>query len=316
MLYNFTDTIFLKDESQLEPQIEEMKNLLGKGYDDKKINWDINCFEKGKRGEEQIAYELKHSNIGMYVLRDVNFTFEDLCVQIDFVVVTSSYCYLIECKNMNGNISVNSDGQFSKESYYNGKKIREGMDSPYGQSVRHLNLVKKWLMKNVKTNLTENEFYDNYKPLIVFSNKKGMLFDYFAPKEVKDVIVRIDNLLSYLETQEKNSKKENKRTQEEMFYQAKAILSCHTLKERNFENKYKIKDDFNLKVRLVEFRTEKSKKYGIPSSYIFNNDELDKLMEFRPKTKEILENLKIIEDIKLKLHGDEIIDIINSVHNV
>ena len=67
-----------------------------------------------------------------------------------------------------------------------------------------------------------------------------------------------------------------------------------------------------LKERLIEFRKTKSKENGIPAYYIFNNEELDKLIKLKSKTiKEIRKN-KIITDVKVNTHGKELIKIINN----
>ena len=66
-----------------------------------------------------------------------------------------------------------------------------------------------------------------------------------------------------------------------------------------------------LKNKLIEFRKERSKELNIPAYYVFNNDELDELIELKPKTIEELKSSKILSSVKLKTHGVQIIDIIN-----
>ena len=46
---------------------------------------------------------------------------------------------------------------------------------------------------------------------------------------------------------------------------------------------------------------------NIPAYYVFTNEELDKLVELRPKTIEELKNANILTTIKSKTHGEEII---------
>ena len=70
-----------------------------------------------------------------------------------------------------------------------------------------------------------------------------------------------------------------------------------------------IKDD--LKDKLIEFRKNRSNEMNIPAYYVFTNEELDKLVELRPKTVEELKNANILTAIKIKTHGEEIIKIIN-----
>ena len=58
-----------------------------------------------------------------------------------------------------------------------------------------------------------------------------------------------------------------------------------------------------------------SKEKNLPAYYIFNNDELNKLLEILPDNIEELENAKILEVVKVKLHGQEIVDIIKNTKN-
>lgn len=119
------------------------------------------------------------------------------------------------------------------------------------------------------------------------------------------------------------------------------IIFVYKISEKNEENKKKydianirkeldttlekkVNDESNikredvsliLKIReeLVEYRKEKSKKKNVPAYYIFNNKELDKIIELMPKTLNELRRSGIISEVKCKLHGDEIINIINNI---
>ena len=79
-------------------------------------------------GEKEIAYRLKKANIGMYVLHDINLSYEDLNAQIDYVVITKGPCFFVECKNLVGNITVTEKGDFIREYIIDGKKIKKGID--------------------------------------------------------------------------------------------------------------------------------------------------------------------------------------------
>lgn len=47
---------------------------------------------------------------------------------------------------------------------------------------------------------------------------------------------------------------------------------------------------------------------NIPAYYVFTNDELDKLVELRPCTIEELKNANILTAVKIKTHGELIIN--------
>lgn len=95
-------------------------------------------------------------------------------------------------------------------------------------------------------------------------------------------------------------------------------------KELDASLEKKINDEFNVKredvslileirKELVEYRKEKAKIKNIPAYYIFNNKELDKIIELMPKTLNELRRSGVISEVKCKLHGDEIINIINNI---
>ena len=50
---------------------------------------------------------------------------------------------------------------------------------------------------------------------------------------------------------------------------------------------------------------------NIPAYYIFSNDELNKLLEIKPKTLDELKNANILSPVKINTHGQQIIDKLN-----
>ena len=61
--------------------------------------------------------------------------------------------------------------------------------------------------------------------------------------------------------------------------------------------------------KLKDFRKEKAKEMNVPAYYIFNDEELDKIITLKPVT---IEELKeILPPIKVKIHGNDIIKILN-----
>ena len=78
------------------------------------------------------------------------------------------------------------------------------------------------------------------------------------------------------------------------FYKAKFCNSINTSND-------------NLKERLIELRKNRANEMNIPAYYIFTNDELDKLVELKPKTVDELKDLNVLSPIKVKTHGEAII---------
>lgn len=68
---------------------------------------------------------------------------------------------------------------------------------------------------------------------------------------------------------------------------------------------------FEIRRELIEYRKTKAKEKNIPPCYVFTNEELDKLLMLKPRTYSDLSGAMILPDIKLKLHGKEILRIFN-----
>ena len=82
-----------------------------------------------------------------------------------------------------------------------------------------------------------------------------------------------------------------------------------------YKEKYCIKENKLLKDKMIEFRNKKALKKSIPLHYIFDDDELEILIKFQPKSVDELKNLNILAPIKIKLHGKEIIEELNKINN-
>ena len=326
----FTETIFYKKDSQLEEQISSLKELQQEYPNNSKLNYKLKLCELGLIGENEIEFELKNANIGMYILHDVNLKYKDLTAQIDYIIITPGYTYFVECKNLIGNISVNNRGEFIREYIYNHKKIVEGIYSPIRQAERHIEIFKKLLDENqtgIMYNLLKNVRQSWFKPLVVLANSKNILKLQYAPKEIKSQIVRSDSLIDYIKKDINNLDKDYLSSQKYMNDLAFKIMQNYN---QDIEKDYK--EDFqkwlekdkveplssnanneDIKNKLINYRKTKSQEKNIPTYYIFTNEELNLLLTHLPKTYQELEKSNILSNIKLKLHGQEIINIINNL---
>ena len=315
-LFNkFRETIFLKKDSDLEKQLEELKNVRNQLDDTYEIDKDIKLLEYGINGEKEIAFELKNANIGMYVLHDVTFECDGNKAQIDYLILTRGYYYLVECKNLIGNITVDNNGQFYREYEYKGKKIKESIYSPYTQAVRHQDIMKKIWADN-HTSLEKLLFGNSlkkyfFRPVVVLANSKSYLNTKYAPKKIKNDIIRADQLIDYIKKDIDNMDSAELSSEKQLKEAAEVWLSRSISNDTSFADKYlnkiKIKEDLENKLR--EFRKEKSKSMNVPAYYIFTDEEMDNILSKMPKTVEELNS--ILPDIKIKCHGEEIIKIIN-----
>lgn len=327
----FRETAFLKEDSTMDTDLVKLKEIRDKVKNKSEIDKDIKLIELGVKGEAEIAFELKNANLGLVVLRDITLEFQGNKAQIDYVIVSKGFTYFVECKNLIGNIYIDNNGQFTREYNYNGKKIKEGIYSPYTQAVRHKEIFRNiWLNShNSFVKLLVGSSFDNnwYKPLVVLSNSKALLYDKYAPKNIRDCTIRVDQLVSYIEKDLSNYDKDLLANKKRMYSLAQSFLDLNVTNNTSFASKYinelessdnailevkaVVNDPFKdeLKSKLTDYRKNKSLKMNVPAYYIFTNDEYDKIIELRPKTIEELG--KIISPIKVKCHGKEIIDLIS-----
>ena len=321
--FRFKDTVFYKENSDLQSKYDALKKLNGEYPNNEELLSELFVVKKGLDGENEIAYQLKKAHIGMYVLRDIKVKHEDLTAQIDYVIITPVYTYYVECKNLVGNITVTDKGDFIREFTINGKKIKKGMYSPLRQVEAQREVIRKIWESNssaIKKFFASKNFDYYRRVLVVAANQDTILNTNRAPKEMKYKILRADALVRQIEYdldhRGNDEYLESKKGMEEM---AQSYVDLSSKEEINYYDYYKekycndvsapINDD--LKDRLIELRKNRSNEMNIPAYYVFTNEELDKLVELRPKTIEELKNANILTTIKIKTHGEEIIKVIN-----
>lgn len=136
--------VFLKEQSDASEFIAKMTELAKDASPEIKdeIDKQIKIASYGEAGEKNIAFELKNSGMDMFVLHDIYLEHGGLGAQIDYLVITRKHIYIIECKNLIGDIEIDSNGSFIRTYEYNRKKIREGIYSPITQNERHLRVLK------------------------------------------------------------------------------------------------------------------------------------------------------------------------------
>ena len=320
-LFNrFRDTVFLKKDSDLEKQLEELKTIRTQLENTDEIDKNIKFVECGIIGEKNIEFELKNANIGMYVLRDITLEYNNNKTQIDYMLFTRGGFYIIECKNLVGNINVDNNGQFHREYEYKGKKIQEAMYSPYTQAERHQDMIKKICSANQSKldNLIfgEPNGKDFYRPVVVLANPNSILNTINAPENMKKDIIRADQLISYIKKDIDSKKSSELYREKKLKEKAEEWLARSVPNNTSMANKYlNMVNEKNKKTtlekELKEFRKQKSTSMKVPAYYIFTDEEMQKIISLQPKSVEDLKIKEILSDIKIKYHGEEIIKIIN-----
>lgn len=318
--FRFKDTIFYKSNSDLQERFVALTKLNKEYPNNNDVLSELYIVKKGLEGEKEISYQLQKANIGMYVLHDVKVKYGDLTAQIDYIVITPIFIYFIECKNLIGNITVNENGDFIREYTFNGKKIKKGMYSPLRQVEAQREVIRKiWESKaSGLVKLFGSKNFDYYrKVLVVVANQETILNTSKAPKDIKSKVLRADALvrkiqsdLSHIRSDDSYSSKKNM----ELIAQSYANLCIN----ENIDYYKYYKDKFcknnisdNLKERLVELRKTRASQMKIPAYYVFTNVELEKLLELKPSSIDELKKLNILSSVKIKTHGEYIINEIN-----
>ena len=237
------EPVFLKESSNAIVQLEKLKSiepmLTNEGV--KKLKQEIRYVEYGIAGENNIAFELKNSHMPMYILHDIYLEDGDLSAQIDYLVFTKKLCFIIECKNLVGDIEIDNKGDFIRTMEFGGKKKKEGIYSPITQNQRHLELMKK-IKLDSKTNILKRfmmgrYFEDFYKPIVVLANSKTILNAKFAKKEIKNQVIRADQLVSYIKETCKNSK-EMEQSDNNLLLWAQSYLDFNIETEKDYTSKF------------------------------------------------------------------------------
>lgn len=331
------EPIFLKESSQAEMHLTRLKELepILNAEGQAIIRPDIKCLEYGIIGEKNIAFELKNSHIPMYILQDIYLEDGDLSAQIDFLVVTRKICFAIECKNLYGDIEINSEGNFIRTIEFNGKKKKEGIYSPVTQNQRHLELMKKMKcdkQKNIIIKAMSERLFDNFnKSVVVLANPKTVLDIKFAKKEIKDKVIRADQLVNYIKKTYASSK-EAESSDALLLQWAESYLKLHQEVEKDYTLKYKqyivenipnkentlnqelsssIVDETEIFQELKQYRLLKSREEKIKPYFIYNNSQLADLVIKMPKTFPELQMVQGFGEVKINKYGTDILQILS-----
>ena len=235
------EPVFLKESTSLREQLAQLEALqTTDSLLQKQIQKDIKLLKYGIAGEEKIAFELKNSHMPMFVLHDLYIEYNGLTAQIDYLIVTKGKAFLLECKNLYGNIEINNNGDFIRTMKYGAHFEKEGIYSPITQNQRHLELLKA-IRRDQPLNLLEKmifekTFYELYCPVVVLANPQTVLYAKYAKKEIKEQVIRADQLIAYIKKKNENALTSN---ENEMREWAESLLALHKEQKVDYTEKYK-----------------------------------------------------------------------------
>ena len=249
------EPIFMKPDSDAEKlllALEELKSRAS-GQVLKEIEQEITNIKYGISGEKNIEFELKNSHYPMVVLHDLYFEKDGLSAQVDYVIVTKGYLFFIECKNLYGSITVDSKGEFVRTMKYGAHTVKKGLYSPITQNKRHIDLYKSIIMSEsgkLKQLFVSSGFDATTLGLVVLANPETILNDKYVKKEIKNQIVRADNLIETI-------KQKNKSLDNSYFVsETKMVEWAERIKSRAIPNPA----DYTEKFRLMIEDQESEKK--------------------------------------------------------
>lgn len=108
------EPVILKESSSAKAQLEALESLRGTlpANAEKQLEKEIRTLEAGIKGEQSILFELKNSHMDMYVLHDLFLEHNGLTAQIDFLVLTPQRFFVLESKQLYGDIRITEKGEF------------------------------------------------------------------------------------------------------------------------------------------------------------------------------------------------------------
>lgn len=317
-MYRFKNQVLYKEDTTTQKELDRMKEYL-KTHPNKDLENKVKLFEYGLAGEKQVLYELLHSGIGMYILHNVSFEYKGKAAQIDFVVITARCTYFIECKNFIGNITINSKGDFVRTYMKNNRKVTEGTYNPITQSKRHLEIIKEenYDNANILYKMNFEKTFDSFHDyIVVMANPKTIINDKYAPKNIKERLVKADQIIECLKRLE--SKRDPFRFEKDIKKVADVYIESNKEKSllKSFiaeDEKENIKDDNKETIRseLKKYRLQKAKSLNYKPYFIFNDQTLEEILSIMPRTLTDLKKISGLGDKKIEFYGQDIINIIN-----
>lgn len=242
MVERIKGPIFVKEDSQSAKQLSQLQQLstVASAAVCEKIQADIRTLQAGIYGEDTIAFELKNSHIPMLILHDLYLVHNGLSAQIDYLILTHKHIYVLECKNLYGNIEINNNGDFIRTVSYGRRTVKEGIYSPITQNKRHLELLYK-LRKEQKGNfltkfLFDRSFSQTYRSIVVLANPKTVLNARFAKKEIKAQVIRADQLNEYIKKTDAAS--DDEFPDQSLWELARFFLEAHQENPVDYAKKY------------------------------------------------------------------------------
>ena len=162
----------------------------------------------------------------------------------------------------------------------------------------------------------EKTFDSFHDYIVVMANPKTIINDKYAPKNIKERLVKADQIIECLKRLE--SKRDPFRFEKDIKKVADVYIESNKEKSllKSFIAEYEkenIKDDNKETIRseLKKYRLQKAKSLNYKPYFIFNDQTLEEILSIMPRTLTDLKKISGFGDKKIEFYGQDIINIIN-----
>lgn len=222
-------------------KMEAMQRVVSK-EDRPRLERDIKLTRAGVKGEQRVIYELLNSHYPLVFIHDLCLEYDGRSAQIDFLVITPYHYFVVECKNLVGDIVVDASGSFVR-SYREGRYLRrEGIYSPVEQNRRHMDLLKEVMCSEGSAfkRFARRLFVDDwFRSVVVLANERGVMDVGDAPLEVQGQVMRLERLVRHIrDLDAKASKREFVLTFKEMLGMGRRWLALNAPKASDLGVRY------------------------------------------------------------------------------
>jgi superfamily II DNA helicase RecQ len=248
---------------------------------------------------------------------------------------------------MVGDIQITNEGDFIRYFKSSSGKVykKEGMYSPIVQNERHVALIKDIIRKE---GYPTRDDYAIVKHIVTIANPKAIVNSKYAKKELKEHIIKHDQLINKMKKLHEQGAGGTWFTEKTMYEIADMLIKHSKPQVIDYKKKYKlydIKDNEiiekvdtqNIEVKnkeivqeedkpveqtvveveestlyneLKKYRLDKSREEKVKPYFLYNNAELDEIVEVKPKTLEELRKVRGFGEVKCGKYGADIVEIV------
>lgn len=259
----------------------------------------------GLIGEERVNYELIHIEKNLIMLYNVRLKINNDAFQADFILIGNNKVILLEVKNLMDNIHITKNGSVERIIHRKDRDEICGMYNPIMQMNKQI--------KKLETYFLNNNISVEIKGYVVMANEKSIIIN---DSEINNVIMYYE--LKRIINEEFNNEEPSNKSYEisELlckdndeydfskynFIQNNMLYHTYTPKKLNH-------NDYILYCKVLEIRNEIHKNNNIPTHYIFNNRDAERLVLAKPCSKEEFIKVPGFKEKRYQLFGKEIINI-------